>query len=230
MKISNSPGSYGFLAGAYFFLSVLIALALGCAHEKPGASRPDRASRENASVVIHNICMTTSGLSVGAGSGVMIGKGKVLTAWHVTVCPGFGWHMVVRGQQTYTARLEKTWVLRDVARLSFTPDFLEPDAPAIAEVRRGQAVCTSVWMPEKKSACGPVDDREPLNCPDNEWCTDVRIKFPIIAGNSGGPVYNSDGALVALITGGGMIRGTKIALGYGWGTTLWDIRDEIFTK
>src|SRR5690348_9189554 len=79
MKIENSPSAYGFLAGALVLIFGLVANA-SCARQ------PTRSAEVqlDSTVLIQGDCIFEDGKTgTGYGSGVIVDKDTLVTAWHV---------------------------------------------------------------------------------------------------------------------------------------------------
>jgi hypothetical protein len=216
-NVQNTPGSYGFLAGAYFFLLVLVLYMMsGCAGS---VYRLTRVALEKMpySVSITKFCMGLDGPSVSFGSGVMISGNELLTAGHVVKCSGFATYVVDAGPAHIAATLDRIWPERDIARLMLfghAPYY----APKVVTVAPNQNVCQAAKVPREMASCGPVISVERTTCEDDgEWCYNAGFRATVIPGNSGAPVYNESGELVALVTG------TNPYLGVGYMTVLYGV-------
>lgn len=216
----TEPGAIGFLAGAYFFLACLVLLACNAcaAPQLPRDARP--AERRDAYSVKIEACG-------GVGSGVVIGDRKILTANHVAEdCP----EMIVEfaDGRRMNATLDKAWPGRDTARLTVDAS-TGLGKPSFAKADSNKEVCTTTAYPARGGACGPVGQvfQTPV-CQEgriSRWCYDFNFSTYVVGGNSGSAIYDSDGNLIGLVTGGVSAFGIPYPLGYG--TLLAPIAKEI---
>lgn len=223
----NHPGAYGLLAGLWFLFLVFTMLQLACVHaaSTPGAKR-SVSEREAYTVSIEMICVQESGGWMARGSGVLVGPHTILTADHVARCDGMAIANIEDGHgNKAVAMVDREWPKHDVARLHSATSFGDIKRPSIGKVDTSShgELCTSVAVPQREGFCGKLRDTYKRECLGDDWCHDFSMSTPVKRGNSGGAVYNHDGALAGLVTG---VR-SKAPV-YGMGTALWDIRNEVF--
>lgn len=220
----TSPSAYGFLAGAYFFLFALLSQS-SCAT----TTLRSFPARKATAVSIKVGCVETDGFSLGAGSGVLLDGSTVLTAAHVVDCDGLVAIVVENANgASFAAEVDKVWKDHDIARLTVRGSFGRISAPTVHKVEVDTRICSAVSYPRRLSTCGTVTELPELLCPGNVWCLNVAFSGIVIPGNSGGPLYDDSGALVALVTGGRFQLGTKVPRGEGFATSLYEMKEQIF--
>ena len=177
---------------------LLTAACTSCAGFRPIGREP--TEQHNALVTIRTTC--PSGI-ISAGSGVLVSADRVLTAEHVVGCalvPGVPIYqdplkieVFLSMTDSSTAEIELELFKGDVARLRLAkpmPDFFSDvrvgPPPAI-----GDELCMLTAIPRTSYKCGRAEASSP-----------GRVSFSIFTehGNSGGPVYDSAGRLVAIVT------------------------------
>lgn len=199
MKIQNTPGSYGLLAGLLVLLLAAFANA-GCG-QKPSsetpALEPSRTEQQRAehSVEIYTEC--------GSGSGVIVDALHVYTAYHVVDCGGEMDEGKLQAAQVVVIRtLGKVSRIgtisadaaRDIALLTLDSPLAGIVPVKVRRAEIGETVCAYTSIPERSVRCGTVDSfirprlyGDVLVDGANYWY-----------GNSGSGVYGKDGALVGL--------------------------------
>lgn len=138
------------------------------------------------------------------GSGVIISKKEIITAYHVVSCVNsYGYPIRENGKlieahsgsRSYALRVKSVDASLDVVELSIVDDnsFYDyvpaHDTPAVPA--EGDIVCSVTSWPMADRLCGRViesDSRE------------IRFNIPTVPGNSGSPVYDDHGVLVAIVT------------------------------
>lgn len=228
MKRETEPFAWGFLAGAWFFIFVMFAAQLACQPPRrlatPGTLRTVATIAYAAEV--HAVC---SNHTKGTGSGVFTGGDVLLTAWHVVNCgQGYVLSVIVKTStgQVFLADVVREWRYRDVAKLRVHGFVLRENPVAFSAVRTGDRLCSASITPYLRSVCGPLNETHDTVCPKSEWCHNASFMSDarVIPGNSGSAVYNTDGALVGLITGG---TAAWVPVQYAMITQLWDLREDL---
>jgi hypothetical protein len=190
MKIQNTPGSYGLLAGLLVLL--LAVLANACAAMPKMPDEPSRTPAQmNASAVrIYTEC--------GMGSGVLLDSVTVLTAQHVVDCDGLDAQVVIvtpaNGAPSSLATIKVADRDRDLARL-----MLQTPVEGVSEVRVrnpkvGERLCAATVVPERAFQCGSVKEYDG----PREYGDVVMRDMNVWYGNSGSGVYAADGTLVGI--------------------------------
>jgi S1-C subfamily serine protease len=226
MKSETSPGAWGFLSGAYFFLLVLVALQLSCAGpQRVGVARQP-TERANYALEVRTVCTTMEGITIGGGSATLVAPGQALTAWHVTDCDGAALVMVLSKGRRFRAHVVREWRDHDMAMLRIDDGGMLP-APriALAPPKLNERVCTQVGYPQPGSSCGQIEMIFPKECPDKQWCRSIMFAAVVIPGNSGGALYNENGELVGVVTGGTFLLGNP--LGKAFASDVWSLREEL---
>lgn len=153
----------------------------------------------------------------GHGSGVYIGKGYVLTAAHVAEVATDGTVTVKRQR---SAEWTDSWVgevvwmdkRQDFALVrikAILPDDMTKAAVSCAKPTMKQDVTVVGWpvdlgrIQSRGYVAGDADKRGP-------WAVSYVVVAPIFFGNSGGPVYNDKGELIALAVG--ILQGTSLSI------------------
>lgn len=197
MRIQNSPGSYGILAG----LLVLLFAAIvndGCA--MTSTSMPGRGAYEalEQAVSIDAVCLAADGSVVGFyGSGVIVNRHTILTAGHVAQDPpGYlcGRVATMSNGHKYSVTAGVVLPDRDLGALvsadAFDPTLSITYGPKPAF---GEHICAMVAFPMALWRCGEAqgDDAPP---------GDVVHTITVEPGNSGSGVYDAQGRLIGIIT------------------------------
>ncbi len=220
MKRETIPMAFGFLAGAYFFLGMLVAMQLSCGGTTYTSS-PVRADFIEAAVEVRSWCGV---VEKGRGSGVTLGGDRVLTAWHVVHCPKGGIRLTVSASGlTYAAVVEREWTKLDVARIRVYG--FQGRGHTFAKVQTLDPVCAASVIPFKRVVCGAIAETHAAVCPDGLWCHTAIYTAEAIPGNSGSGVYDSRGALVGIVTGRQISTPP-----YGLFSQIWDMREEILSE
>lgn len=225
MKRETEPCAWGFLAGAYFFIAALIVAQLSCAYPKRPSTAGELRTADTTAFAVE-VATLCDGRELGRGSGVMIGGDVVLTAWHAVRCNGVALVIVrLKTGEAYLSTIAKQWPKRDLAKLHAIGLPARPRV-AISNVLVGDRLCSASIAPFLRSVCGRVDFTYPTVCPNNDWCHSgyTLADGPSIPGNSGSAMYNRDGALVALLTGGTPLW---MAQPFVMFTDLWDLREDL---
>lgn len=237
MKMSeNTPAAWGIVAGLYTFFLCLAAMSLSCA-SVPRGSRP-LEQRDRFAVRITTECSWNGWHSTMSGSGTIIGPREVLTAQHVITCPPINsipgkLELVITIDYQRSIRamvVTKEWHGRDIARLGTATTFGDVKPPAIAPVGE-EKIVTSVSFPMRGMTFGWARGARNHNAcpfPGSVFCHDFTFSAPVQRGNSGGAVYDADGALVGVITGGFFEDKEDITALDGLASSVWPIRSEIF--
>ncbi len=163
--------------------------------------------------------------SLWGGSGVIIDSNRVITAYHVVRCTSPVIVVVKPDGGVHVAVIDKTWPDHDVARLITIDSLGLVRSPIIGQVKDSAPVCASNSVPFKGGTCGVIAESEPLECFPDSFCADTIATMIVLRGNSGSPVYNSDGELVGIVTGGMFHAG--VPAGTGFISSLWTLRKEL---
>lgn len=200
MKIENSPGSYGFLAGLVLLLAVVANVS--CAHSSPLTSR-GLAERYIEAVEISAVCIQDDGAGGGAivgrgGSGVIVSRTRILTAAHVAASHGM---FCVYSATTIDGKermIQPAVELPDLDLAAMT--ILDGEAPFDfsplaygGKPMLGDTVCAAVAVPWRGHKCGEVQ-------PDSTAPGDIKFIIVVEPGNSGSGVYNARGELIGIVT------------------------------
>lgn len=195
---------------------VLIALAMFCtccgASSSPvypdqHASKPRTAAEQTESAVkIELACVAGDAFSgsralsinMGAGSGVIIATGSVLTVAHVVECDGASLiHVVTASGSKYEATVLVLDKSRDYARLS-VPGIHAVNSAVIGAVKPGDDVCVVPAHPYRSTSCGKLVKRQWQHVENG--IVDLWSTARTVPGNSGSAMYNAAGELVGLAT------------------------------
>lgn len=183
------------LAGGALF-GTIISAAMVIACRPPSA---DTTARTPAWQVAESATLTVlcADGSVKAGSGVLIGPDRLLTAAHVVACDGTDPMLILvelHGASTM-AGVEVMSTGADIARLQ-TIDKLESHAVLIGpRPAIGEMVCVAAGAPLGRTRrCGPVERF------DADASGDIVHAVVTEPGNSGAGVYDADGRLVGILS------------------------------
>jgi S1-C subfamily serine protease len=182
------------LAALALGLSVLVATCGGCVRGLHRSAARRESDARLAAVEVHAHCGENQDY---AGSGVVVGPRRVLTAAHVIPCvTGRALVIDARGRVT-PVRVEALLPWADLARLVASdpaPFDGLPPARVGPPPEVGQRVCVAPGYPARAWECGPVEvvgEFPPLSL----WHR-ARTEY----GNSGGGIFDSRGRLVGIIT------------------------------
>lgn len=146
-------------------------------------------------VRVARLCITSEGMAVGFGSGVIYSKTEILTASHVVRCDGeLVLKVVSASGDVYPVTVSALDERIDVARLKLGGDasFGDIGRVDVGSVGIGDSVCLAIGAPRRGYRCGIV----------SEWDSDpgnVQHGAVTEPGNSGSGVY-SGGRLVGIVT------------------------------
>ncbi len=193
MKIHNSPGAYGILAGLLTLFLGLLANA-GCVHEVRGR---DAGIALESTVLITTTCFAPQGMYGAYGSGVIVGSHTILTAAHVVQDPpGARCMRIARmaNGSEYLVVPHKAIPGFDLASLTSVEPFL-PTYPIVygPPPAFGERVCSMTAFPRYLWRCGEVQQHKK---PPGDLAHTITTE----GGNSGSGVYDMRGALVGIIT------------------------------
>lgn len=174
--------------------SIFMVFLASCAHPH---SRTLSEQYETAVGILNHCNEEPSGM----GSGVLVGRGLILTAAHVIACPtGKASIQLVatRGGFRAVTRTKRVDVDRDVALLEIVEAPTEPPyvIPAVIATppRLGEAVCAITAAPSQRRACGLIDIGA---LKDPSYLKSMSGVFE--PGNSGSAVYDRFGRLVGVM-------------------------------
>ena len=179
-------------------LCVILGVTAGCCHPSfvPGTS--DRERPYDAALRVRVVCATGSE-SAKLGSAVAITSRYALTARHVVACGGAPVALVLvatRQGEYMTATVVET-AESDAALLRVNGQFLLRSAPIRSSPTSvGEELCVIAgddMEVHSIRACGWVAASQPGV---------IVVSFTVVPGNSGGPVYDVNGALVGIVRGG----------------------------
>lgn len=192
MKIENSPGAYGWLAGMLVMLCGLL-LNASCGRMPYDGSMRTPDQRTASAVEIFTEC--------GTGSGVLVDETHVLTAFHVVNCESWplvgvaNWIAIrTLDKQTSIASVQVGDGTADLARLELVTAIKDTTPVTIREARLGETLCAVTARPERAFRCGYV---ETVGGPREQGDVFVK-KMNVWYDNSGSGVYGEDGALVGI--------------------------------
>lgn len=212
MKIETKPTAYGFLAGAYLWLTmVLLATCGSCGRDAPPTYPRARDEQDSSAVELRVLCLTgspfegTFGAEPRGGSGFMISGRRVLTAKHMVACdmPPTIFVQLADGR-VFRATVDKTWGERDVARLLLIGDAGAFRAPRVATANVGEPACGVTAVPERGHNCGDVEQVMP---------DQITFGGMVWHGNSGSALYDLRGNVVGIVTGGLFIGQVPVGTG-----------------
>lgn len=229
MKRETEPFAWGLIASLYYLLLIAVLFSqLSCQAPRRLATTGTLRTVATVSYAaeVHAVC---SNHTKGTGSGVFVGGDVLLTAWHVIDCgTGHVLNVTVKTStsQVFLADVVHEWRYRDVAKLRVYGYVARDDPVAFAAVSVGDRLCSASISPYLRSVCGPVDEMHDTVCPDSKWCHNASYMSDgqVIPGNSGSAVYNTNGELVGLITGGTL---AWVPTQYAMVTRLWDLREDL---
>lgn len=201
MKIENTPGAYGWLAGLLVLLLAAVANA-SCTHASPLMSR-SLADRYVEAVEISAMCVQDDGNGGGAivgwgGSGVIVSRTRILTAAHVAATHGMFCVFSATTIDGKERMIQPAVVLPDFDLASMTilddeePFDFSPLAYGVKPTL-GDTVCAAVAVPWRGHKCGEVQ-------PDSTPPGDIKFFVVVEPGNSGSGLYNARGELVGIVT------------------------------
>lgn len=142
-----------------------------------------------------------------AGSGVIVGQRRILTARHVVNCEDEKLTPIIH------AKLSEEWVPVSIARL-YTPTrdiaalYLDRDTgfdtiAFRAHVREGESVCAAFAFPKPHYDCGMFKGYV-------EGQHNGALGIPAVSGNSGSGLFDRQGNLVGLVTAQRLCNATVI--------------------
>lgn len=198
-------------------LAIVLACA-GCSRPRTRpTTKPDyqvMSEQLASSVRITTVCFQGSldgavNYHVWYGSGVVVGRYDVLTAGHVARCFGASVIQVTSpsGAKRF-ARVESADYEKDLARLRVTDaPYYDAVAFEYARPRVDERLCATSSAPEVEQSCGRVVEVGPRYVYDAVSHVGVTVDVAmagaaIEAGNSGSPLWDDAGRLVAVVTHG----------------------------
>lgn len=229
------------------FALVLVMFALlgvylqGCGPSYPHAPPalrplPDRA---DTATRVDVVCDNSGDFEHGGhGSGVAIDGRHVLTAAHVVLCTMTSVadvRIALRGS-TCRMNVAHAWPERDLAVLEVAgDDNFGAIAPPVAKpLYDDEAACSQHSFPDAGGSCGRVTKLTPMWCGAAHagtvpWCHDAEFAADSVPGNSGSPVWDASGHLVAILTGGTHEEqhGVQVPLGDMLAVRVWPYRAQL---
>lgn len=130
------------------------------------------------------------------GTGVIVDRRHIITAHHVVGCELGAYVAVMADGRAVPLVVDKSDTSADLSRL-MVADGATFDVKDDVEVGRRPAlndsVCANSVIPERKNNCGKVISTYP-------WSrVGITYNAPTVGGNSGSPVYNSEGKLIGIV-------------------------------
>jgi S1-C subfamily serine protease len=178
----------------------MLALTLGgCWRGNPPAVEL-AATRTPVDAALSAVAVKTE---CGWGSGVLLDSTHVLTAHHVIDCDHDPKKVTLAKSvqvetvdgKIYVAAYDALDTERDLARLRLPSAIGDVRPLSVARtLGRGQIVCAVTAVPSRDISCGLVAN---VPAPRNEG--DIAFSAQIWFGNSGSALYNTDGALIAIV-------------------------------
>ncbi len=197
---SNDTGK-GLTALDAFLTAVVIwaiviaaAVSLSCA-AGPRLLTLSVKEQYNSVTSVSVTCATPNGPAIQLGTAVLVSDHQAITANHVINCPGA--QITLAGALgPIPMRVEERNVDADIVRLGAIEGFPFDGHPIQIGLRpaAGDTVCLISAVPRIGRRCGQV-----------QWYKgpvpgDIMHDAITEPGNSGGPVYNTDGELVGIVT------------------------------
>lgn len=188
------------------FLYVVLIFASNCTSNARVHTRSSIETRMAASVTITLTCDTYISKSYHdkVGSGIIINKYSVLTAYHVVSCISFSGNVLKEynkliemhmGYRTYLMKILRQDMANDLVELVPETGSLDLDLPLLQQpdiYNTGDPVCMMAAYPQVTIMCGAIQA---------VYDTSVLITIPVIPGNSGAPLYDKFGDLIGIVTG-----------------------------
>lgn len=129
----------------------------------------------------------------GMGTGVCIGTGKILTAYHCTNKAGPVW--IVHGGKHHVAQVECCNSLTDLAVLTFTPtDPITPLKIAKHDPKTGEKVTSVGWADTQSTTLWSMTDTGPIAGFQRT------VDRPLVMGRSGGAIVNNRNEIIGITT------------------------------
>lgn len=169
-----------------YILALMLCALTACAAGHPRLFGAQRA----ATVLVHSPCSTR------AGSGVLIGSDRVLTAKHViecvpsTVLDALPVTVTMPNGTDVQATIEIT-TDTDLARLRLTAT-RHADRPLVRTAAPGSRACLAHAVPSRGRSCGRITAA-------GETIGAVEFTAKVVPGNSGSGLYDEDGALIGVV-------------------------------
>ena len=136
----------------------------------------------------------------GSGTGVCIGTGKILTAYHCTNKPGPVW--IVHGGKHHIAQVISSNSGTDLAMLSFTPtDPITPLKIAKHDPKTGEKITSVGWADTQSTTLWEMIDTGP------EGGFQRTVERPFAKGRSGGAIVNSRSEIIGITTSSTQFNG-----------------------
>ena len=218
---------------------VLAALAYGCSTPRPAVQARSSAMSEPEARAVHisalcpwtfrlcmmypQACLTKNvkkPIPLG-GSGVIVGRHRILTADHV-LCDGGRYSVTeLDGTRHQAARIARV-PNRDIAMLTVMQALPRFPLLRFAKPSPGDVVCSQTAAPERGRKCGEVT--EVSSTPGN---ADISHASHVVPGNSGSGTYDLQGRLAGITVQlewcdrvGGKICG-------GHSSSVYDLLEEL---
>lgn len=181
----------------------MLLYTTGC---RTPSARYGRGLREQYThaVQVDVVCKLDGVWRGGRGSGVIVSHNLVLTAEHVVECPGDRVVTVAaRGGNPRFVTVDRVWAGRDIARLRLREGTFGFMRPLHVRGVTASLMATAVTWPFAGLYYGRVLNTHATVCkPDKPFCHNFEFSARTVPGNSGGAIYDAEGFLIGIVTGG----------------------------